>query len=219
MRLNPFKDVTPNPRAEFRKEMLMNPEDIGDPKSTEKLPFSGSELTRGEYNELFEGDSWSLKGERSDVHFNMRPHQFISSGSEDSKMVSQAKEGFMGTSLGAKRSHAHFVTGDGNDVVQHDGNSQRNISVVEAGSGDKTIAQNLGGGDDKSVLFLNNTRGTIYVSGGDGNDSLEIHSRNPNQTYTIIQDPENLPDANDGFQGLRIVTQSVENIREFKSPS
>ena len=101
-------------------------------------------------------------------------------------------------------------------MVQHDGNSQRNISVVESGPGEKLIVQNLGGGDDKSVLFLNNTTGTIFVSGGDGDDELEIHSRSKDQTYTLIQDPEELPDPNDGYPGLRIVTQSVEKVREFK---
>lgn len=216
MRLNPFRDVTKDPRAEFRKEMALDPEQVGDPNSDAKVRMSGSELSHKEYNEVFEGDCWSLPSEKGHASVNLRPLHFQSDGAGTSKLTSKAEEGFLGTSLGAERSHAHFAIGDGDDLVQHDGNSQRNISVVEAGAGEKLIVQNLGGGDDKSVLYLNGTSGTIFVSGEEGHDTLEIHSRNPDQSYTLIQDPEKLPDPNDGFKGLRIVTQSVEEIKEFK---
>lgn len=216
MKLNPFRDTTSNPRAEFKKQMAVPPENLGDPNSEERVTFSGSELTHKQYNDIFEGDSWSFSSKSTHTSVSLRPMNFQSGGDDTGKFEAKAEEGFLGTSLGAKRSHAHFVLGGGDDVVQHDGNSQRNISVVESGPGEKLIVQNLGGGDDKSVLFLNNTTGTIFVSGGDGDDELEIHSRSKDQTYTLIQDPEELPDPNDGYPGLRIVTQSVEKVREFK---
>lgn len=216
MRLNPFRDVTKDPRAEFRKQMAYYPEQIGNPQSGDNVRMANSQLSHKEYNEVFEGDCWSIPNEKGLTTFNLRPLHFQSGGDETSKLTSKAEEGFLGTSLGAERSHAHFAIGNGDDLVQHDGNSQRNISVVEAGAGEKLIVQNLGGGDDKSVLYLNGTSGTIFVSGEEGHDTLEIHSRNPEQTYTLIRDPEQLPDPNDGFKGLRIVTQSVEEIKEFK---
>lgn len=218
MRLNPFRDSGQNMRAEFKKQMLLEPEAAGDPNSSRKVPLSGSKLTHKQYNEIFEGDSWQLDQPRGHTAVNLRSMHFQSSGPETQKMSSTAEEGLFGTSFGAKRSHAHFTTGDGDDLVQHNGNSQRNISLVEAGDGEKLIVANLGGGDDKAVLFLSpNTTGTVIVDGGEGdNDSLEIHSSNPNQTYTILRDPAQWPDPNDGYKGLRIAVRGVEDIKEFK---
>ena len=216
MLTNPFRDSVQAPGREFFKQRARTPEQLGNPGSTEKIPYAGSELSHKDFNEVFEGDSWSIPDGKNYTGVSLRPYTFQSSGPENSKLTETAKEGFLGTSLGAKRSHAHFVLGDGDDVVQHEGNSQRNISVVEAGIGNKLIVQNLAGGDDKSVLYLNGTSGTIFVNGGQGHDSLEIHSRDKNQSYTLIHDPATLPDPNDGFEGLRIVTQSVEDIKEFR---
>ena len=216
MNLNfyPFQDVRPEPKTLFRKEMGVNPEEAGNPKSEEKIPFSGSEMTHAEYNDTFEGDSWSIPTEKGHIGASFRNLEFQSDGEGTTKMTVQAKEGWFGTRLFAQRSHAHFVTGGGDDTVQHDGNTQRNISVVEAGSGKKLIVQNLEGGDDKSVLYLDNPTGTIIVNGGEGNDQLHIHHRSP-KNYTLIQDPETLPDPNDRFNGLRIVTQGIEEIHQY----
>ena len=217
MNINPFRDSARADReALFRKEMLYGPYEVGNPDSEETVVYAGSELSHREYNEVFEGDCWSIPHPNGHQTVNLRDLHFQYNGNGSGTMTSEAREGFLGTSLNAERSHAHFVTGGGEATIEHRGNSQRNISVVEAGPGKKMITQHLGGGDDKSVLYLNGTSGTIFVNGGGGEDRLEIHLRDPQQTYTLIEDPEFLPDPNDGFQGLRIVTSSVEEIEEFK---
>ncbi len=216
MNINPFRDRPGADRdALFRKEMLYGPYEVGNPDSQDRVNYSGSELSHKEFNEIYEGDCWSIPHPNGHTNANLRNLHFQSDGDGSTTMTSEAREGFIGTSLGAERSHAHFVTGGGEDVVRHLGNSQRNISVIEAGTGKKVITQDLGGGDDKSVLFLNGTSGTIFVNGDEGHDRLEIHLRDANQTYTLIEDPETPPDPNDGFQGLRIVTRSVEEIEVF----
>jgi hypothetical protein len=216
MNFNPFRDARSGPKVLFKQEMGMTPEEAGNPDSSGKIPYSGSELSHKEYNDIFEGDSWSIPTNNGHIGASFRPLEFQSDDDSSTKLTSKAKEGWFGTRLFAKRNHAHFVTGNGDDVVQHDGNSQRNISVVEAGSGDKVIVQNLGGGDDKSVLFLDDTSGTIFVNGGEDNDELHIHHRNESLSYSLIQDPAVLPDPNDGFPGLRIVTQGVEKVFQYK---
>lgn len=216
MNFNFFSDVRSGPKVLFKKEMSVSPEEVGDPNSKETIPYSGSRLSHQEYNDIFEGDSWSIPSSKGHVGASFRPMEFQSDGDSDSKLTSTAKEGWFGTRFLAKRSHAHFVTGNGNDVVQHDGNSQSNISVVEAEAGDKLIVQNLGKGDDKSVLFLDDTSGTIFVNGGEDNDELHIHHRNESLRYSLIQDPAELPDPNDGFPGLRIVTQGVEKVFQYR---
>jgi hypothetical protein len=216
MNFNPLKDARSAPGVLFKKEMGLTPEEVGDPNSKSKIPFASSELSHKEYNDVFEGDSWSIPTANGHVGASFRNLEFQSDGDSSTKLTSKAKEGWFGTRLFAKRSHAHFAVSNGDDVVQHDGNSQRNISVVEAGSGDKVIVQNLGRGDDKSVLFLNDTSGTIFVNGGEDNDELHIHHRNESLSYTLLQDPAELPDPNDGHRGLRIVTQGVERIFQYK---
>ncbi|MCA9778149.1 MAG: hypothetical protein KC800_15575 [Candidatus Eremiobacteraeota bacterium] len=216
MNFNPFRDVRTEPRVLFKQEMGMTPEQVGNPESKEKIPFSGSELTHQQYNDVFEGDSWSIPTSNGHVTTSFRPMEFQSNGDGSAEMTVKTKEGWFGTRFLAKRGHAHFVTGGGDDVVRHEGNSQSNVSVVEAGSGRKTIIQNLGKADDKSVLYLDNTTGTIIVNGGEDNDELHIHHRNEGLSYALIQDPAELPNPNDGYPGLRIITQGVEKIFQYR---
>ena len=216
MNFNPFRDARTGPRVLFKQEMGMTPEQAGNPESQEKIPFSGSELTHKQYNDVFEGDSWSIPTSNGHINTSFRPLEFLSNGDESAEMTVKTKEGWFGTRLFAKRGHAHIVTGAGDDVVKHKGNSQSNVSVVEAGSGRKTIIQELGKADDKSVLYLDNTEGTIIINGGEDNDELHIHHRNEGLSYTLIQDPAELPDPNDGYPGLRIVTQGVEKIFQYR---
>lgn len=217
MNLNfyPFRDTRTEPTALFKKEMGTTPEEVGNPLSDERVPYSGSELTHAEYNDIFEGDSWSIPTSNGHLETSFRDVNFQSDGADSSKLTTVAKDGWFGTRLFAQRSHAHFVTGQGDDTIQHNGNTQRNISVVEAGSGKKLIVQNLEGGDDKSVLYIDDTAGTIIVNGGEGLDQLHIHHRNESHRYSLIQDPETLPDPNDRFRGLRIVTQGIEEIHQY----
>jgi hypothetical protein len=213
--LNPFRDKTSDPRAEFRRQIALNPEVCGDTQSSSKVPFSGSELSYKEYNEVFEGDSWSFHLVNDGIfNVNLRPMTFVSSGDSDSAIYEKANEGFLGTSWGAKRSHAHFTLGGGEDVARFQGNSQRNIAVVEAGNGNKKIELELGGGDDKAVLYLSDVKGTIYVNGGDGEDALQIRSKDKNQKYEILVDPKDRDLKNDPSK-LVIVTSSVEKIEEY----
>ncbi len=213
---NFFKDIRTEPGVLFKKEMSMTPEQAGDPNSKERIPRSGSEMSHKEYNDVFEGDSWSIPTDTGHISASFRRLDFQSNGDGSTQLSSKAKEGWFGTRFLAKRSHAHFVTGHGNDTVQHIGNSQRNISVVEAGSGRKVISQDLGEADDKSVLYLDQTEGTIFVNGGEGNDELHIHHRNEGLRYALIQNPESLPDPNDDYPGLRIVTQGIERIFQYR---
>lgn len=216
IRLNPFRDITSDPRAEFRRQMGVEPEACGDARHEGTVPRSGSQLSYKEYNEVFEGDSWSFHNDKASIlDVNLRPLTFVASGDSDTAIYEKADEGVLGTNLGAKRSHAHFTLGKGDDVARFTGNSQRNIAVLETESGTKKVELKLGGGDDKAVLYLNGgATGLIYVDGGSGEDTLQIRAKDKSLQYELVSDPEKLDLSIDPAK-LRIVAENVERIEQY----
>ena len=91
-----------------------------------------------------------------------------------------AKEGLLGTPLGAKRSHLHAVLGEGDNSLKFQGNSQRNIALIESRSGHKDVNLSLGGGNDKVVVHIQDSpTGTIFIDGGRGTTNSKSTSRRP----------------------------------------
>ncbi len=215
--LNPFVDRTPNPRAEFRRQIGLEPEAVGNPNNPDKIPYQNSNLSHKQHNEIFEGDSWSFSDKSSITEFNLRPKTFVS-GSNDpgvsDAVFEKADEGLLGTSVGAKRSHAHFAMGQGSDVVNYEGNSQRNIVVLEMDSGYKKVDFELNGGDDKAVLFLNDSTGIIRIDGGKGFDTLEIHTPKTGTDFEVRYD--NQLKTEDPNTRLLIQAPGIERVVHFR---
>jgi len=217
-RLNPFKDNQRITRSEIRQSNLEGPFAPGDRFSDQPVEGMISGLTYREYNDAFEDDCfiWDTPGS-GHVGSNFRDKAFNSSGSEASHFEVSADKGVLGTAFLEKRSHVHFNLGTGDDTAVYEGNSQRNIAVVEAGHGRKDVRLELGAGDDKAVLFLDGAQGTIFVDGGEGSDTLEVVSRGSNTDFEVVSLAESETQSDSvvarSGQGdkLRILTRGINS--------
>lgn len=210
--LNPFRDVSRNPQAEFRKNYGQGMENHEGLRSQRNVSVSGSQVSCATYNQIMEGDSVHFATDRSSGFLNGRSLQ-VSAVDDGKSAELTTKEGFLGTSIGAERSHAHVVLKDGENSATFQGNSQRNIALIEVGSGQKNVNLAMGGGDDKAVLYLNgNASGTIFVDGGNGANQLEVHSK-PGVSYQLANAKDEGFTPNPGT--LTILTQDVQVVRQF----
>ncbi len=202
-------------REAFRKEVGCEPEQLGNLDSNNPIKVAGSKLTRRTYNDVFEGDSLHVAEDnnRGYTYVNVRPTTTTSIDDGGAAKVT-AKESLLGTPLGAKRSHVHFALNDGENSAYYTGNSQRNIALIESGSGHKDVNLKLGGGDNKAVMYLNdNASGTIFVDGGSGDNLIQIHAKTPSISYELADsaDKNFTPDPSK----LTILSRDVQSIEQY----
>lgn len=215
---NLFRDKRPVTDRQFKKRMGLSKEEFGETESDKTVPLRGSQVSITEFNEIFEGDCYQFESPASGISaVNFRFHDFQSTldfGNTNLTRV-DADQGSLGLGLNDKRSHAHLALGGGDDRVIINGNSERNIHLIEKNGGDFLGLVDPGDGEDKTILMLRNQAdGFVHVYGDGEEDSLEIHLRSPDQTVTVRKDPETDPyllKADD----FTVVTYGLDNVKVY----